>query len=42
MIDILVIGRNLTDQEARKHTSFLKDSVPLPGRDLSVAMKLTF
>lgn len=25
-------GRNLTDQEAREHASFLKDIAPLPGR----------
>lgn len=24
-------GRNLLDEEARRHTSFIKDSVPLPG-----------
>lgn len=29
-----VDGRNLTDEEARAHTSFLKDELPLPGRNI--------
>lgn len=40
--DVLLRGTNLTDEEARNHVSFLKDLVPLPGRDLSVAVRLTF
>src|SRR5690606_13853207 len=30
--ELFVDGRNLLDSEARPHTSFLKDLVPLPGR----------
>jgi iron complex outermembrane recepter protein len=40
--DVLLRGRNLTDQEARNHVSFLKDLVPLPGRDVSLAVRLMF
>jgi iron complex outermembrane recepter protein len=40
--DVLLRGTNLTDEEARNHVSFLKDLVPLPGRDLSLAVRLTF
>lgn len=40
--DVLLRGNNLTDEEARNHVSFLKDLVPLPGRDLGLAVRLTF
>lgn len=42
IVDLLLLGRNLTDQEARLHTSFLKDVAPLPGRDISLAVKVQF
>jgi iron complex outermembrane recepter protein len=42
VLDVIVRGRNLTDEEARPHTSFLKDQVPLPGRDVSLALGLHF
>ena len=42
ILDILLRGRNLTDEEARSHTSFLKDVAPLPGRDVSLALKFLF
>ena len=29
-------------EEARNHTSFLKDEVPLPGRDLSLSVRFRF
>lgn len=35
-------GDNLFDQEARVHTSFLKDRAPLPGRNLTVGARLLF
>lgn len=40
--DLLLAGRNLTDEEARNHLSFLKDSVPLGGRDVSLSLRLSF
>lgn len=42
IVDLLLRGTNLTDEEARNHVSFLKDDVPLPGRDLSLSLRLTF
>lgn len=40
--DLILRGRNLTDEDARNHVSFLKDTVPLPGRDISLALRWTF
>ena len=40
--DLFIKGMNLTNEDAREHTSVLKDRVPLPGRGLVVGMKLTF
>ena len=39
---IILEGRNLTDQEARVHTSVLKDMVPLPGRNFRAALVMDF
>ena len=33
---------NLFDEDARQHTSFLKDTVPLPGRNFRVALTASF
>ena len=33
---------NLTDEEARLHTSSLKDITPLPGRNVTVGLRLSF
>ena len=35
-------GTNLLDEEARRHTSFLKDVVPLPGRSAMLTFRATF
>ena len=35
-------GSNLTNQEARLATSVVKDAVPLPGRSISVGVRLLF
>lgn len=32
-IELFAKGRNLFDEEARKHTSFVKENAPLPGRN---------
>lgn len=39
---LLLRGSNLLDEEARQHTSFLKDVAPLPGRQLHLAWSLEF
>lgn len=40
--DVTLRGTNLTDAEGRNHVSFLKDTVPLPGRDVRLALRVTF
>ncbi len=40
--DLFVRGTNLTDEEARMHTSFLKEVAPLPGRNLTAGLRLSF
>lgn len=35
-------ANNLLDEKARQHTSFIKDDVLLPGRNLTVGMRLAF
>lgn len=40
--DIVLSGTNLLDQEARSHTSFIKQFAPLPGRDLRLTYQVSF
>jgi iron complex outermembrane receptor protein len=40
--DFVLRGSNLTNQEARNHTSFLKELAPLPGRDLRLMYRVYF
>jgi iron complex outermembrane receptor protein len=40
--EVFLDGTNLTDQEARVHTSFLKDSVVLPGRGVAFGVRTFF
>ncbi len=40
--DFYVKGMNLTNEDAREHTSFLKGRVPLPGRGIVAGIKLSF
>lgn len=42
VFDVVLTGRNLGDEEARLHTSFLKEVAPLPGRDLGLALRWSF
>ena len=37
-LDVTVYGRNLLDEVARRHTSFVKEEAPLPGRNLGVKL----
>jgi iron complex outermembrane receptor protein len=41
-LTIYLKGSNLTDEEARVHSSFLKDEAPLPGRGLSIGLRGMF
>jgi len=40
--ELFVRGTNLLDEDARRHTSFLKDELPLPGRNYSVGFRARF
>lgn len=40
--EVFVDGTNLLDEEARPHTSFLKDLAPLPGRGVSAGVRMFF
>jgi len=40
--DAFIQGTNLTDQEARLSTSFIKDAVPLPGRNIAIGLRVFF
>lgn len=39
---VFVKGDNLLDERARNHSSFIKDDVLLPGRNLTVGVRMTF
>lgn len=41
-IAVYLKGQNLTDEEARVHTSFLKDIAPLPGRSVAIGLRGRF
>jgi iron complex outermembrane recepter protein len=40
--DLFLRGTNLTNQEARMHTSFLKDVAPLAGRSITAGIRMNF
>lgn len=41
-VTVYVKGSNLSDEEARVHSSFLKDQAPLPGRNISIGLRGSF
>ena len=41
-LTLTVFGKNLLDEVARNHTSFVKDEVPLPGRNFGVKVNVSF
>ena len=41
-VTVFAEGRNLTDEEAREHVSFLKDIAPQPGRNLRIGINYRF
>jgi len=40
--DAYIKGNNLFNQEARAHTSFLKELAPLPGRGFLIGVRANF
>ena len=41
-LSVYVQGKNLTDDEQRKHTSLVKDLVPEPGRTIEAGVRIRF
>jgi iron complex outermembrane receptor protein len=41
-MEAYISGQNLGDNEARVHTSFLRDFSPLPGRNFRVGIRGEF
>ena len=41
-LDLFATGSNLSDEEARKHTSFVKELAPLPGRNYAIGIRSRF
>ncbi len=41
-LNLFVAGKNLTDDEQRSHTSFIKDFAPAPGRTFELGARLLF
>ena len=41
-LKVSLFGRNLLDEVARNHSSFVKDQVPLPGKNIGLKFNLTF
>lgn len=41
-VDLFAIATNLTDEEARPNTSFLKDLAPMPGRSVRLGLRTSF
>jgi iron complex outermembrane receptor protein len=40
--NIFLRGSNLLDEEARRHSSFVKDLAPLPGRNFTLGVRASF
>jgi iron complex outermembrane receptor protein len=41
-LSLFVHGSNLLDEEARRHTSLVKDVAPLPGRNYAIGLRAMF
>ena len=41
-LKVTLFGRNLLDEAARNHSSFVKNEVPLPGKNYGIKFNLTY
>jgi iron complex outermembrane receptor protein len=41
-LKVTLFGKNLLDEVARNHSSFVKNEVPLPGRNYGIKFNLTY
>ena len=39
---VTLFAKNLLDEVARNHSSFVKDQVPLPGRNIGLRFNMKF
>ena len=42
LIEAFVVGKNLTDDTQRSHTSFIKEFAPAPGRTVEAGLRVVF
>ena len=42
VLTVAAFGRNLNDEVARNHSSFVKDAIPLPGRNIGIRATISF
>jgi iron complex outermembrane receptor protein len=42
VLNVSVFAKNLLDKVARNHSSFVKEEVPLPGKNIGIKAKLSF
>lgn len=42
VVDLFAVGSNLGDEEARPHSSYLKDLAPMPGRSVKLGVRTRF
>ena len=42
VVQASIFGKNMLDEVARNHTSFVKDEVPLPGKNVGINFRVTF
>jgi iron complex outermembrane receptor protein len=41
-LKVSLFGRNLLDEAARNHASFVKNELPLPGKNYGIKFNLTY
>ena len=41
-LELTLEGRNLSDEDVREHTSFLKEQLPKPGRSIRLSVRAQF
>ena len=42
VLNVSVFAKNLMNKVARNHSSFVKEEVPLPGKNIGIKAKLSF
>ena len=42
LVQASIFGKNMLDEVARNHTSFVKNEVPLPGKNVGINFRVTF